>query len=247
MLPRSLFPHPRLFGAALLLLAGARLASAADPAPAPPASDSWLTEAEAALAGVDSYTALFHKRERIDGVLLPDEVVRLLFKRPFKVRLRWTSGPLEGRDVIYAEGWNGNRVKVHEKGFLGILPLNLDPRGSLAMKNNRHSITESGLGQLVERIAQNLRRGRAAGELEISERGLETLYGQKVKVMVGVLPKDPAKKYYCHRAILFVDIARRVPIRVQIHDTDDVLVEDYGFEELKLEAGLTDRDLGIAN
>jgi hypothetical protein len=235
--------------ASLLLSLGGWMSvvSGAEPESVAVASDEWLTQAETVLARVDSYTARFHKRERIDDTLLPDEVVRLLFKRPFKVRLQWTEGPLKGRDVIYAEGWNGNRVRVHEKGFLGILPLNLDPQGSLAMKNNRHSIVESGLGQLVERIAQNLRRGRAAGELQVRERGLEMLYGRRVKVMEGVLPKDPTKRYYCHRALLFVDTERRVPIRVQIHDTNDVLVEDYGFEDLVLDAGLTDQALGIAD
>ena len=231
------------FVASLLVGLGPLSSSAADPSAVPAISDDWLTEAETAVSRVDSYTALFHKRERIAGTLLPDETVRLLFKRPFKVRLEWTNG----RDVIYAEGWNGNRVRVHEKGLLGLLPLNLDPRGSLAMKNNRHSITESGLGQLIERIAQNLRRGRAAGELSIRERGEDTAYGRRVKVMEGVLPRDPSKAYYCHRAILFVDVERRVPVRVQIHDSGDVLVEDYGFENLILDAGLTDRDLGLTD
>jgi hypothetical protein len=221
-------------------------AAAAGPEPTAVTSDQWLTDAETVLAKVDNYSALFHKRERIGNELLPDEVVRLLFKRPFKVRLQWTSGPLQGRDVIYAEGWNGNRVRVREKGILGIIPVNLDPRGGLAMKNNRHSILESGLGQLVERIASNLRRARSAGELTVHDRGTETLYGRKVSLVEGILPKDAAKGYYCHRAVLFVDTELKVPIRVQIYDGNDVLVEDYGFEGLKLEAGLTDKDLGIA-
>jgi len=209
-------------------------------------SDQWLADAETVLGRVDNYTALFHKRERIGNELLPDEVVRLLFKRPFKVRLQWTSGPLQGRDVIYGDGWNGNRVHVREKGILGILPINLDPRGSMAMKNNRHSILESGLGQLVERIATNLRRARAAGELTVLDHGTETLYGRRVWLVEGLLPKEVAKGYYCRRAILFVDGELKVPIRVQIHDTSDLLVEDYGFESLKLEAGLTDKDLGVS-
>ncbi len=140
--------------------------TAAGPEPTAVTSDQWLTDAETVLARVDSYSALFHKRERIGSELLPDEVVRLLFKRPFKVRLQWTSGPLQGRDVIYAEGWNGNRVRVREKGILGILPA--EPRPPRRPRHEEQPPLDPRVGPGPARRAHrtNLRRGRAAGELD---------------------------------------------------------------------------------
>jgi hypothetical protein len=43
--------------------------------------------------GIRDYTALFLKRERINGVLLPLETIELRFQAPFKVYMAWRQPP----------------------------------------------------------------------------------------------------------------------------------------------------------
>jgi hypothetical protein len=228
-------------------MAGALLVvSAASPAAAGSAPDgeTWLREAQAILSRVDSYTAIFHKQERIDGTLLPEETIALKFKRPRMIQMRWIAKPFAGREVTYVEGRNGNRIHVREAGLLGLLPVDLDPTGSLAMKGNRHAVTEAGIESLVQRIADNLRRGRAAGEVETRDGGEETVYGRRTARLEGVFPVTARARYYCRRAVLSFDLETRVPIRVEIYDWDEALLELYGFEDLKLDAGLREADFG---
>lgn len=206
-----------------------------------------LYEAEAALANVDSYTAIFHKQERIKGDLMVEETIFLKFKRPFKVYMKWIKAPYKGRECLYVEGANNNRIKAHEGGILGLVTVNLNPLGSRAMKGNRHPITETGLENSVKRIGGEFRKGIEAGEIELKEYGEETVYGRKTIKVEGIFPKEKEKEYYCHRALINLDIEVRVPIKIKIYDWEDKLIENYGYEDLRLNAGLTDADFSSRN
>jgi hypothetical protein len=229
--------------ATLLLLAGTGASGRASTPPQDP--EAWLREAQMVLAGVESYRATFHKQERVAGRLLDEETIALKFRRPRMIHMRWVKKPFAGREVVYVEGRNGNHMRVREAGILGLLPVDLDPRGSLAMKGNRHVIVEAGIESLVERLTDNLRRGRLAGELEVRSGGLESVYGRETVRLEGSFPASAAGRYYCRRAVLSFDIEKKVPIRAEIYDWDDALMEVYGFEDLRLDAGLTEADFAL--
>jgi hypothetical protein len=224
--------------------ATAMLTGAADRAAAGDLQD-WLREADGALARVESYTTVFHKQERVGGRLLPEETVFFRFARPFKVRLQWIKEPHKGRDVVYIDGENANRLRVREGGLLGLIPVNLDPRGDMAMRDSRHPITDSGLAVLLGLISSNLERGAAAREVVTQDHGLETVYGRVARRFEGIFPKDAGKGYYCHRAELALDVERKVPLKLRIHDFGDQLVESYTYEDLRLNAGLKDADFAL--
>ena len=205
-----------------------------------------LQEALEAIDKVDNYTALFHRLERIDGKLIPEETTFMKFKRPFKVYFRWIS-PEAGQETLYVQGTNDNKLLAHGTGLANLFSVNLDPHGSKAMANSRHPITEAGIESLLKTITTNLQRGLRAGELTAKDRGEQTVYGRKVIELEGILPKDPAKGYYCYRCILDLDLENKMPIKTQIFDWKDQLVESYGYEKLALNPGLTSKDFDSNN
>ena len=205
-----------------------------------------LQETEEALAKVDNYTAIFHRIERVNGKLIPEETTFLKFKRPFKVYMRWIN-PLEGQESLYVEGANNNKVRAHGTGLAKLITVNLNPTGGMAMENSRHPITEAGLELLVKKIGSNLQRGLRAGELTAKDHGEQTVYGRKTREIEGVLPKDPSKGYYCYRCIVNLDVETKMPIKTRIFDWEDQLVECYGYENLSLNPGLSDKDFDPKN
>ena len=205
-----------------------------------------LQETEESLAKVDNYTAVFHRIERVNGKLIPEETAFLKFKRPFKVYMRWIN-PLEGQESLYIEGANNNKVLAHGTGLTKLITVNLNPTGSMAMENSRHPITEAGLEVVVKKIGANLQRGLHAGELTSKDHGEQTVYGRKTRELEGILPKDSSKGYYCYRCIVNLDVETRMPIKTQIFDWDDQLVECYGYENLSLNPGLSDKDFDPKN
>jgi len=47
--------------------------------------------------------------------------------------------------------------------------------------------------------------------------------------------------------IVHLNLEKRLPIKIQMFDWDDQLVESYGYENLDLDAGLTDADFNPKN
>jgi outer membrane lipoprotein-sorting protein len=209
--------------------------------------EKWVHESEAALAGAESYTAIFHKQEVVNNKTLAGETILLKFRKPFKVYMKWIKEPYKGREILYVDGWNGNRLRAHESGVLGLFTVNLDPKGSMAMKGNRHPVTDLGLANVTRKIGHNLRKGLKNGEVELKDLGNETVYGRKTTKIEAIYPRDKSKGYYCYRAVLNLDCELKVPIKIQIFDWDDKMVESYGYENLKLGAGLTDSDFDPKN
>ena len=209
--------------------------------------ENWIRGIEGSYAAIDDYTAIFRKQEHVNGKLKEEETIFLKFKKPFKVYMKWIKDPYKGREVLYVEGWNENRIKIREAGLLGMVTLNLDPNSSLAIKGNRHAITESGLGHLVRLIGENVRESAETGELGFIEYGQETVYGCKTQKIELIFPKDKARGYYCCRAIINIDVEKKLPLKLQIYDCNNILIENYGYENLKLNVGLTDTDFDPKN
>jgi hypothetical protein len=208
---------------------------------------AWIARAEAVLARTDNYTATFHKREMVGGTLRPEETVFFKFKKPFMAYMKWIKPPNRGTEVIYVEGWNGNRLRAHQGGILNILNFNLDPRGTLAMRQNRHPVTDAGLDHLLGIVGGDVRKAVRAGEFQFTDHGEDAVYGRRSRRLEGSFTADRSRGYYCSRAILQMDLALSIPLEVQIYDWDGRLVEDYGYEGLKLDAGLTAADFDPKN
>ncbi|MCX8116437.1 MAG: DUF1571 domain-containing protein [Desulfobacterota bacterium] len=200
----------------------------------------WLGQAEEILERTESYTAIFHKQERIKDWLKSKETVRFKFKKPFKVYMQWIEGPGKGREIYYVEGWNKNRILVREPGTFGTVTLHLNPLGRLAMQGSRHPITDAGLGFLVRLFGENLRRGWASGQVAYELLKEEQVYGRRALVIDLRFPRDPRYGYYCYRTLMAIDTQTKVPIRVVAFDWEERLMGDYGYEQLVLDAGLTD-------
>jgi hypothetical protein len=161
--------------------------------------------------------------------------------------MKWIKGPYNGRELLYVEGWNNNRMMVRDSGITGMITVNLDPNGSLAMKGNRHPVTDSGLDHLVKLVGDHMRRGIKDNEIEFKKMGEEVLYGRRTERVEILSPRNTAKTYYCYRATLNLDLEKKVPIKVQIYDWGNNLLEDYGYEDLRFNVGLSDADFSPKN
>jgi len=211
----------------------------------------WLVQSHKALATIDNYTSLFHIQEKIGGKLTIPETMAIKFKKPYKVYMKWTEGPRQGTELIFIKGWNGNRMRVRPSGIIGLFSYNISPTSSLAMKNNRHPVTHTGLEFLMEMITDNVRRGVLNHECILKDHGEGTIYGRKYHRFEGIFPKDAKlakeRNYYCYRAVVDMDMEYRVPVQVQIFDWNDEVLEVYGYEKTRLDAKLTDKDFDPAN
>ena len=116
-------------------------------------------------SNINDYTALLVKRERIDGTLGSNEfiltkvrnrkVVNGKVTQPLSVYLQFLKpSTIRGREVLFVEGENEGNIVAHEGGFKGkFLPtVNLEPRGSMAMRGQRYPMTEIGIENLMVKL-----------------------------------------------------------------------------------------------
>jgi len=195
---------------------------------------------ENAYEKVNDYTATFHKRHLLRGKVQPEETVYLKFKKPFKLYMKWLKGPHEGREALYVQGMNKNKMAGHEGGVLGLFNWNLDPKGKIAMREQRHPLTDLGIGRLVEIITGDAKRGAAAKELNLVYLGEEEIYGRKVWHIRMDLP--PKKDYYSPRSDGWIDEESHLPLKVILYGPDGEFIESFGYSDLRLNPGLSDAE-----
>ena len=214
----------------LLGWAGAVLGGPLDP-------HDLIQRMESAYQGVTDYTALFLKRERIRGILKPLEKIEFRFQSPFKVYMAWQD-PYPGRVIVYVEGENDNKMQVNPGGALQMLRLSLDPSNHLATRNNHQTIRQAGLGNLVELILGQYRRGIQAGEVTLRSLADGEVDGRPTYRLSLLCHADQAAGYYAKRADIWIDKAQHLPTRLLVYDWDDQLYAHYEYHRLKLNPGL---------
>ena len=206
-----------------------------------------LTQMESSYARVEDYAAAFHKQERVDGKLLPEQTILLKFQKPLKVYLKWIKDPHRDREALYVQGKDDNKVIAHEGGILGFVTLSLDPRGSIAMKDSRHPITDIGFDHLLKMLRKDIQTAVEHDELEII-RIVEEPFHNRPSIVVEArsIPRG-GRKYYASRMVLHVDKELMLPVGAAFYDDRDELFENYAYTDVRLNVGFTPNDFDRDN
>jgi hypothetical protein len=209
------------------------------PAPVPVGAITW-SDVAARYAGVHDYTCLYQKQERaIDHGAL--QTLRLSFRKPLDVRLEWLDDKGEVDQIAaYREGRNDGKVIARRRGMLGWMAgtVRLDPRGRLALQDSRHPITEVGLGYIIDRAARDMRDGRVTTP-PVVEDPIDGRPSDRFQFDAsGSVPLFGIGD--ARRAVVWVDRALKLPIKVEIMDGEAALIERHRFADLRLNQGLSD-------
>ncbi len=204
-----------------------------------------ISDAISAYDRVGDYTCRFYKKELVKGKYVEQKDILLKHRKPFSFYLKWTEGDDKGTEVIYVQGRNDNKLKAHAGGMLKWLTLNLDPGGSIAMKNNRHTVLDAHIGKVIEICDKNYKLAKhlGVGRFEPCE---EKMIGGRPGICIkATFPED--KRFYGGTNYIYVDKEYKFPVAVEIYGWSDELLEKYEYTHLKLNVGLTDKDFDPKN
>ena len=203
---------------------------------------------------VTDYTCTFYKRERVNGRLTPLYVMEMKARtKPKSIYFRFAD-PYKGREAIFVEGQNGGKILAHEVGFTKFLAgtLELEPGSARAMEDNRHPITEAGIGPLINTVAS-----RWAMELSSDESVLvfdpNMTIGPRHCQLIEAIHTRRSPDFQFHKVRLFIDSELNLPIRFEGYDWPKdgdgppELAEEYTYADLKINVGLGDLDFDICN
>jgi len=146
-----------------------------------------LDAMEKAAAGTHDYTMRLVKRELFGAMLADEETIVIKWQRPQRIYLHEIAGPREGQEVLYAPGWNKDKIRVH-KGSFPDIKLNLNPYGTLAMAQSHHPVPEVSLVRLVDLVLDNVRRARAKNVGTLTFAGHESVFGRPTVKLEATTP-----------------------------------------------------------
>jgi hypothetical protein len=213
---------------------------------------------------VDDYTCRMVRRERVGQVLRPYEYAELKIRHarttddgrsiPFSAYVHFTKpAAVEGREVLYVEGAHGGRMFVKRGGQrMSQLSAFVNPTSASAMRENRYPITEIGFRNLATRLLENIENDFDYQECEV--KFFENAkVGDRVCTRIEVVHPRPRDHFTYHKAMVFVDDERHLPIGFASFDWPNepggppVLLEEYIFTDVKLNVGLGDDDFDREN
>ncbi|WP_254509815.1 DUF1571 domain-containing protein [Anatilimnocola floriformis] len=215
---------------------------------------------------VVDYTTLIVKRERVNGKLGVHEFMEAKVRNrkivdgkltaPLSVYLKFVKpDSAKGREAIWVEGKNNNKMRAHEGGPTGgFLPtVWLDPNGILAMRGQLHPISDIGIENLVLKLLERGARERKHAECEVEFKPGAKING-RVCTVLQVRHPVPRPHFEFHIAQIFIDDETKLPVRYAAYhwptDAADKLgpvLEEYTYLDIKLNPGLTDADFDPEN
>ncbi len=215
------------------------------------------------LQAIQAYQAKITKRERLKGELAKSETMEAKIRRPatgmgkatvpFSVYLKFLSPKsVAGREVLWVEGRDGNKMLVREAGFLGVLPIFLDPEGTLAMSGSRYPIWEIGFDVLIQRMIEKGTRDRLIGESMVRVDRWVELNGRPCTLIVIEHPEFK-EGFDFQRAEIVIDDELNVPIHYAAYGFPEseggrpLLLEQYTYRDVVLDVELSDWDFDRDN
>lgn len=224
-----------------------------------------MLDARSKLQTIPDYVATFTRQERVGGKLLTRESTDLKVRHaPFSVYMKWNEGSDIGRELLYVEGLNDNRMLVKKGGQVGeMLPtFKVDPTSDLAMKESRYPVTTSGLLKLVEKILEFSSRDAKLDEgvacQFLPEQKIDGRMCYVIRTDYDCAEVDPEYR----TSLIFVDKATALPLCVKNYGwsercgapesaddklTDDTLIEFYAFTGLRYQSRLGEAEFDQAN
>lgn len=204
-------------------------------------------------ATFDSYIARMRRREQVNGKDKPEELMLLKFRKtPFSVYFKWLGSEGQGREVVYVNGQNGSLM--HTLLAAGDMPfapagkrMALAPDSILVRAASRGSITEAGIGTLIDDYGRRL----AASESDSVKYGTHKYLGLvtrpefsgpqegvDVTIPPNLLPQLPRGG----RRLLFFDYATHLPDLLITYDSTGHEVEYYCYDRFQYPVRLDDND-----
>ncbi len=217
------------------------------------------------------YTATLIKRERVDGKLVPETKMALKLKygrttgvesshRPVSVYLKSIEPKAQaGREVIWVQGRNDNKLTAHEAGLLGLLTVNLQPESRLAMRGNRYPITEIGIEKLLGKLIEKGERDRQLGPATIRTTENVVVGDRSCRLMEVIhesptaLGEEKTVEFEFFLAQIYIDDERLLPLKYASYSWPKTpegppeLMEEYTYLDLSLNVGLKAIDFDPRN
>jgi hypothetical protein len=204
-------------------------------------------------AAVDSYIARLKRREQINGRDKPEEILLFKFrKEPFSVYFKWLGEEAHGREVVFVNGhYEGKIHTLLAAGDVPLMPagrrMALLPDNPLVRASSRHSITEAGVGNLIDRFGVLVERAERASGRQTTLAYLGPINRPEMErggegVAQTILPGAEAQLPHGGKRLWVFDAQTKFPTLLVTQDETGHEVEYYCYDRFEFPVRLDDDD-----
>ena len=211
------------------------------------------------MASTPAYIALFRRREAVDGVARPEELIHFKYRRdPVSIYMRWRGTEAKDRELVYVR--NSSETMIH------IAPApndtgNLAPQGrrTIVMPDSpqglgkdRYAVGETGIAGLIERfgrVVDAVERGDPkVGSVKHLGKVKRPECDGPVDAVIHLVPAgfDSGLPRGGQR-IWYFDSVLRFPVLVITHDDNGQEVEYYHFDNIFFPGHVRDEEFSPTN
>lgn len=187
----------RTFGKMVLLLslpwAMVYCVQAQAPAVAVESPYAMVQAAAKAIDGLVTLSGRIKRTERVKGVMESGDLRFKVNVKPMKIYI-YNVDPHEGTEVLYAPGWNSDKVYIHPNQFPWV-NLSLDPFGDQFLDGQHHHISSTGFVTIRRALRNFLGKPADVGAARVTYTGKEKWYGKMLDVIKIVNPDYSTRNY----------------------------------------------------
>lgn len=211
----------------------------------------------------NTYSAVFHKQERLGGDLSEVQTIDLKIQQSphFAVYMKWRNGD-RGRQLLYSTEYEDGDMVVKLGGFKGrLLPgIKLNPLGSKAREESRHPVTKAGLLGMLEKMITHRRRDLKNGHgMTCTRLPNQEFDGRDCICFLYEYESSETSSDY-RKSVILLDAMHHIPVMARNYtwaaEAEDLtaeeldaltLVENYSFTGIDFEKRLTASDFSRDN
>jgi hypothetical protein len=221
-------------------------AAAAEPTKPADALGTMLGDARAAHAKLRDYTSTYTRQERINGILSAEQVGEMKVRlNPTGVYVRFARPEaIAGMEVAFSGAKKDGKVRYRPAGIAGrkgFQILATDDQKFLA--DNRHPVTEWGMGPIIELITTTTAREKTLNN-PVEVYTADYQFANRNVTKYEIQTRRPHAFRYAAKMLVYVDKETKLPVRFEAYDdpkpgtTVGELIEAYSFTDLKFNNGL---------
>ena len=218
------------------------------------ASQYRLQQGQTILQKTPDYSAQFRRHERINGELLDPQAMNLKVRHePFSLYMKWTEGD-KGRQLIFVQGQNDDKVLVQIGGVAGRLTgaLAMDPNDDRVRAESRYPATCAGLLELTKIILSHHEADLKLATGVNSEMKDGESFDNRPCFLTTLIFDNPTLNAEYYKSLILIDKELSVPVCVRNYtwvdgkapaqENEDSLIESYSYTGLEINTKLTDND-----
>lgn len=214
------------------------------------------------MEGLDDYTVIFNKEERIDGDLQEPQSIEMKVQHTphFAVYMKWKTGP-RGQQLLYSDEYEDGNLVFKFGGIKRFLPgIKLDPCCAAARAESRYPCTEAGVLGMIRQIIKHRERDLKLKSGVKCVRLPDLDYDQRTcfSFLITYENRKACEKY--RKSLIHLDADLHIPLMVRNftwatdaeYDSEAeldkaTLIENYSFQGLNLSSELVAQDFSRKN